>query len=70
MYAGTRYGDIIEVICQQGRYKGIGPVKRIFQGGVNCLNANFGALIVGAADGSIAKVDKKTFTLIEELNLR
>lgn len=48
VYCGTRSGDIIEVIVQTGRYKRIGPVHKIFQGGINAINCFFSHLIVGS----------------------
>jgi len=34
-YCGSRYGDILEIILGDVRFKRAGPINRIFQGGVN-----------------------------------
>lgn len=56
-YLGTRTGDIIEINLERCLFKRIGPNKRLFQKGVNVIKrlAN-GDLLVGAGDGTIAKV--------------
>lgn len=56
-YLGTLTGDIIEINLDRALYKRIGPAKRLFQQGVNCLTllAN-GDLLAGAGDGTIAKI--------------
>jgi hypothetical protein len=55
---GTLTGDIIEINLERCLYKRIGPAKRLFQKGVNCLSllAN-GDLLTGAGDGTIAKIN-------------
>jgi hypothetical protein len=61
LYVGSRTGDIIEISVRDGRYKRTGPVKKIFKGGILCMNSNFDSLIFGCHNGCIAKVDKKSF---------
>lgn len=55
-YLGTLTGDIVEINLERRLYKRVGPGK-LFQKGVNCmaLLAN-GDLIIGAGDGTIAKL--------------
>jgi len=56
-YMGTLTGDIIEINLERQLYKRIGPAKRLFQQGINVLSLlSNGDLIVGAGDGTIAKI--------------
>ena len=59
-YLGTKTGDIIEVSLERALFKRIGPVKRLFSQGINCINllAN-GDLLVGAGDGTVSKISFK-----------
>ena len=56
-YLGTKTGDIVEISLERALFKRIGPVKRLFSQGINCVNllAN-GDLLLGAGDGTIAKI--------------
>lgn len=56
-YLGTKTGDIIEINLESCLFKRIGPVKRLFSQGINVINllAN-GDLLIGAGDGTIAKI--------------
>lgn len=56
-YLGTTTGDIIEIDLNRNLFKRIGPAKRLFSQGINSLNllAN-GDILVGAGDGTLAKV--------------
>lgn len=56
-YLGTLTGDIIEISLDKRLFRRIGPSKRLFQRGINCLNLlGNGDLLVGAGDGTIAKL--------------
>ena len=56
-YLGTKTGDIVEIDLQRNLFKGIGPKKRLFSQGVNTLNLlSNGDLLLGAGDGTLAKV--------------
>lgn len=57
-FLGTSTGDILEIDLQRNLFKRIGPAKRLFSQGINTLNllAN-GDLIVGAGDGTLAKLN-------------
>ena len=69
VYAGTRQGEILEIILQTGRFKRNGPVGKIFKGGVTQINAAFtGVLYVGCLNGNLSKMDKKTLLFQEEVN--
>jgi len=59
-YLGTRTGDIIEINLERCLFKRIGPAKRLFSQGINVINllAN-GDLLIGAGDGTIAKVTSR-----------
>lgn len=56
-YMGTLTGDVIEVSLERRLFKRVGPGK-LFSQGINCmaLLAN-GDLLVGAGDGTIAKIE-------------
>ena len=56
-YLGTKTGDIIEISVEKNNFKRVGPNKQLFQQGIQTINllAN-GDLLVGAGDGTIAKV--------------
>lgn len=56
-YLGTKTGDIIEISLDKALYKRIGPVKRLFSLGINCITQlPNGDVMVGSGDGTIAKV--------------
>ena len=49
-------------------YKRTGPVQKIFTGGINSINAYFNDFImIGAANGCLAKINKKTMLLTDEV---
>jgi len=54
---GTLTGDIIEINLERRLFKRVGPANTLFSQGVNCMQllAN-GDLLVGAGDGTIAKI--------------
>jgi WD40 repeat protein len=56
-FVGTKTGDILEISLDRALYKRSGPVRKLFSQGVQCLAlmAN-GDLIVGAGDGTVAKL--------------
>ena len=56
-YMGTLTGDIIEINLQRRLFKRVGPGNTLFSQGINCMQllAN-GDLLVGAGDGTIAKL--------------
>lgn len=63
-YLGTKTGDIVEISLERLLFKRIGPAKNLFQMGVNCINTlPNGDLLVGAGDGTIAKVGGKDFKI-------
>ena len=66
-YLGTRTGDIIEIDLQRNLFKRIGPAKRLFSLGVNVINLlHNGQILIGAGDGTIARVDAKSMLLKAE----
>ncbi len=69
LYCGSRLGDIIEISLRDGGYRRTGPVKKIFQGGIVCLNSSFDSLIFGCLNGCMARIEKKNFQFIEDFNL-
>lgn len=56
-YLGTLTGDIIEINLNRRLFKRVGPHNTLFSQGINCLQllAN-GDLLVGAGDGTVAKL--------------
>ncbi|MCP3662469.1 MAG: hypothetical protein GY696_08250 [Gammaproteobacteria bacterium] len=66
-YLGTKTGDIIEIALEQALFKRIGPAKRLFSQGINCISllAN-GDLVIGSGDGTIAKIDAKAMLVKSE----
>ncbi len=69
-YLGTKTGDIIEVSLDKCLFKRIGPAKRLFSQGINCiaLLANQD-LLVGAGDGTVAKIGSKDLLLKSEVKV-
>lgn len=66
-YMGTLTGDIIEINLERQLYKRIGPAKRLFQQGINVLSLlSNGDLLVGAGDGTIAKIATSTMLVKSE----
>ena len=66
-YLGTRTGDIVEVNLERCLFKRIGPAKRLFSQGINVINllAN-GDLLIGAGDGTIAKINSSDMLVKSE----
>ena len=65
-YFGTRTGDVLEVFIEKATFKRVGPLNRIFVGGVNTILAtNYPDLLVGAGDGVVARINKKTMKISE-----
>jgi WD40 repeat protein len=70
LYAGSRHGDIIIMTISTASYRKIGPVDKLYAGGINSINAFFNdCLIVGAQNGMISKINKKTLLVTEETQL-
>lgn len=66
-FIGTLTGDIIEINLERLLYKRIGPAKRLFQQGVNCLALlSNGDLLSGAGDGTIAKISCQNMLIKSE----
>jgi len=56
-YLGTKTGDIVEISLANNLFKRIGPNKKLFSQGINCINLlSNGDLLLGAGDGTLAKV--------------
>jgi len=65
-YCGTRTGDILEILLDKATFKRVGPLNRIFTGGIHqVLSFMHRELVVAAGDGSIAKIDKKEMKITE-----
>jgi WD40 repeat protein len=56
-YIGTKTGDIMEVSLTMNLFKRIGPTKKLFSQGIQSIKLlSNGDLLLGAGDGTIAKV--------------
>lgn len=69
VYAGTRAGEVLEIVLKTGRFTRNGPVGKIFKGGVTQINSFFSNIYVGCQNGNVSKMDKKTFLFQEEANM-
>jgi len=57
VYVGTNTGDVLEINIERAIYKRLGPIKKLFSQGVGTLGIlPNGDIIVGAGDGTIAKL--------------
>lgn len=66
-YLGTKTGDIIEISLDKALFKKVGPVKRLFSLGINCITQlPNGDIMVGSGDGTIAKVGHKNMKIKTE----
>ena len=66
-YVGTATGDIIEIALDRNLFKRLGPVKRLFSQGINCINLlSNGDLLLGSGDGTLAKVNCESFVVKKE----
>jgi hypothetical protein len=70
LYCGTRTGDLLEIMIDKAIFKRVGPLNRIFSGGISQIligpGAAGGDLVVGAGDGSVAKINRKSMKIEEE----
>jgi len=59
-YVGTQTGDIIEISLEKALFKRIGPVKKLFSQGINCITQiPNGDILVGSGDGTVGKIGFK-----------
>ena len=66
-YVGTETGDILEIDLQIAIYKRIGPVKRLFPQGINCIKLLPNKdLLLGSKEGIIAKINFNDFRIKKE----
>jgi len=71
IFCGTRSGDILEILVDTVSYRRCGPVQKVFQGGIHQINCAFdGSLIVSTAGGVLGRVNRKTMTNMDEVNLQ
>jgi hypothetical protein len=65
-YCGTRTGDILEIFLDKLNFKRVGPINRIFTGGIhNIIGSLKNVLFVGAGDGTLARINKRTMKIEE-----
>lgn len=56
-YVGTKTGDVLEINIERAIFKRLGPVKKLFSLGVGTLGIlPNGDILVGAGDGTLAKI--------------
>jgi len=61
---GTHTGDIVEISLDHLLFKRIGPAKRLFSKGINTIRLlQNNDIMVGAGDGTIAKVTGQYMTV-------
>lgn len=66
-YLGTKTGDFVEISLSKALFKRIGPAKKLFPQGINCINLlQNGDLLVGAGDGTVAKIGFKDMIMKSE----
>lgn len=69
-YLGTLTGDIIQISLDRRLFKRVGPSKRLFSLGINTMRLlNNGDLLIGAGDGTIAKLDTETLLVKSEAKI-
>ena len=69
-YIGTKTGDIVEISLTHNLFKRIGPTKKLFSQGVNTIQLLSNSdLLLGAGDGTIAKVGSAELKIKELLRL-
>jgi len=69
-YLGTLTGDIIEIDLVRQLYKRIGPAKGLFSQGINVITQlPNGDLLIGAGDGTIAKIDSRSMLVKSEAKI-
>lgn len=63
-FLGTKTGDIVEIDIQRNLYKRIGPGKKLFSQGVQSIKLlSNGDILLGAGDGTIAKVSPQDMVI-------
>jgi len=56
-YCGTKTGDVLEINISRAIFKRLGPVKKLFSQGIGTIGLlPNGDIIVGAGDGTLAKL--------------
>jgi len=69
-YLGTKTGDIVEISLTNNLFKRIGPNKKLFSQGINCINLlSNGDLLLGAGDGTLAKVGSQEMNVKKQANV-
>jgi hypothetical protein len=69
-YCGTRTGDILEIYLDKASFKRVGPLNRIFVGGISTIIVvSPSELILGAGDGSVAKINRKNMKIEDEVKV-
>ncbi|MCQ2818601.1 MAG: WD40 repeat domain-containing protein, partial [archaeon] len=69
-YFGTKSGDILEIELKTAIYRRMGPLKRLFSQGVSCIKMLPNSdLLVGTAEGTIAKISYSNFKVKNETKL-
>lgn len=74
IYAGTKTGDIIEILVDKGIMKKVGPAGKLFDKGIKKLemvvkNDRESEIVVGTGSGMIVTVDRDSMKRINEAQL-
>jgi len=69
-YFGTKTGDILEIDLKNAIYKRQGPLKTLFSQGINTIKMLPNSdIIIGAGDGTIAKIGFSNMMIKSESKL-
>ena len=70
VYCTTKTGDILEISLETLLFKRLGPIKKLFSQGILCITQILnGDLLIGAGDGTIAKINIKDMTIKSEVKV-
>ena len=60
-YVGTKTGDVFEINIDKAIYKRVGPVKKLFSLGINCIRIlPNGDLVIGSGEGKLGRISIQT----------
>jgi cilia- and flagella-associated protein 52 len=66
-YVGSKTGDVFEISIEKAIYKRVGPVKKLFSLGINCIRVlPNGDLIIGSGEGKLGRISIQTMQLSQQ----
>jgi len=68
-YCGTTTGDMLQVGLANKLFQSIGPKTKIPRGITASAISPFGNIVIGAGDGTVGIMDKKTLNLVTSIKL-